>query len=96
MVDSDGKEMTDKDFQDLYGLRWWLVYQLTKPWEWNLQERNGLKIVGHANVPGRVANNASSLYSKNMFNFVENLLDKENKKININLEDEIIEKTLIK
>ena len=39
---------------------------------------------------------ASSLYAKNMFNFVENLVDKENKKININLEDEIIEKTLIK
>jgi NAD(P) transhydrogenase subunit alpha len=31
-----------------------------------------------------------------MFNFVENLFDKENKKLNINLEDEIIEKTLIK
>ena len=33
---------------------------------------------------------------KNVFNFVANLYDKENKKININLEDEIIEKTLIK
>jgi NAD(P) transhydrogenase subunit alpha len=31
-----------------------------------------------------------------MFNFVENLFDRENKKLNINLEDEIIEKTLIK
>ena len=31
-----------------------------------------------------------------MFNFVENLFDKENKKLNVNLEDEIIEKTLIK
>ena len=39
---------------------------------------------------------ASSLYAKNMFNFVENLFDKENKKISSNLEDEIIEKTLIK
>ena len=39
---------------------------------------------------------ASNLYSKNVFNFVSNLYDKENKKININLEDEIIEKTLIK
>jgi len=36
------------------------------------------------------------LYSKNVFNFVANLYDKENKKVNINLEDEIIEKTLIK
>jgi NAD(P) transhydrogenase subunit alpha len=39
---------------------------------------------------------ASNLYSKNVFNFVTNLYDKENKKININLEDEIINKTLIK
>ena len=39
---------------------------------------------------------ASSIYKKNVFNFVDNLLDKENKKININLEDEIIQKTLIK
>ena len=33
---------------------------------------------------------------KNMFNFIDNLYDKQNKKINIKLEDEIIEKTLIK
>ena len=39
---------------------------------------------------------ASNLYAKNVFGFVNNLLDKENKKINIKLEDEIIEKTLIK
>ena len=39
---------------------------------------------------------ASNLYAKNVFNFVDNLIDKETKKININLEDEIIQKTLIK
>ena len=39
---------------------------------------------------------ASNLYAKNVFNFISNLYDKENKKLNINLEDEIIEKTLIK
>ena len=39
---------------------------------------------------------ASSLYAKNMFNFIENLYDKENKKMNINLDDEIIEKTMVK
>ena len=33
---------------------------------------------------------------KNLFNFVSNLYDKENKKININLEDEIIMNTLVK
>ena len=39
---------------------------------------------------------ASSLYSKNMFNFVDNLFDKKITKIDINIEDEIIDKTLIK
>jgi len=39
---------------------------------------------------------ASNLYAKNVFNFISNLYDKENKNLNINLEDEIIEKTLIK
>jgi NAD(P) transhydrogenase subunit alpha len=36
------------------------------------------------------------LYSKNVFNFVANLYDTESKKVNINLEDKIIEETLIK
>ena len=39
---------------------------------------------------------ASSLYSKNLFSFTRNLYSKENKDFNINMEDEIIEKTLIK
>ena len=39
---------------------------------------------------------ASNLYSKNLLNFVINLYDKKNNKININLEDEIIKKTLVK
>ena len=59
-------------------------------------EKNGIKIMGESNILNKLSVSASSLYAKNMFNFVENLYDKENKKININLEDEIIEKTLIK
>ena len=59
-------------------------------------EKNGVKIMGESNILNKLPVSASSLYSKNMYNFVENLFDKENKKININLEDEIIEKTLIK
>ena len=59
-------------------------------------EKNGVKIMGESNILNRLPVSASSLYAKNMFNFVENLFDKENKKLNINLEDEIIEKTLIK
>ena len=59
-------------------------------------EKNSVKIMGESNILNKLPVSASSLYAKNMFNFVENLYDKENKKININLEDEIIEKTLIK
>ena len=59
-------------------------------------EKNGVKIMGENNILNKLPVSASSLYAKNMFNFVQNLFDKENKKININLEDEIIKKTLIK
>ena len=59
-------------------------------------EKNGVKIMGDTNILNKLPISASSLYAKNMFNFVQNLFDKENKKIKINLEDEIIEKTLIK
>ncbi len=59
-------------------------------------EKNGVKIMGESNILNKLPVSASNLYAKNVFNFVENLFDKENKKININLEDEIIEKTLIK
>ena len=61
-----------------------------------LVEKNGLKILGESNILNKLPVSASNLYAKNMFNFVSNLYDKDNKKININLEDEIIEKTLIK
>ena len=59
-------------------------------------EKNGVKIMGESNILNKLPVSASNLYAKNVFNFVDNLFDKENKKININLEDEIIEKTLIK
>ena len=66
----------------------------TKPDE--LIKKNGVKIMGDSNILNKLPTSASSLYSKNVFNFIINLYDKDNKKININLEDEIIEKTLIK
>ena len=59
-------------------------------------EKNGVKIIGESNILNKLPISASSLYAKNVFNFVDNLFDKKSKKININLEDEIIEKTLIK
>ena len=59
-------------------------------------EKDGVKILGEANILNRLPVSASNLYAKNVFNFISNLYDKENEKLNINLEDEIIEKTLIK
>jgi len=59
-------------------------------------DKGGVRIMGESNILNKLPISASNLYAKNVFNFVVNLYDKENKKININLEDEIIEKTLIK
>ena len=58
--------------------------------------KDGVRIMGEKNILNKLPISSSSLYAKNVFNFVVNLYDKENNKININLEDEIIEKTLIK
>jgi len=58
-------------------------------------EKNGIKIMGERNILNKLPTSSSNLYAKNVFNFVSNLYDKENKKININLEDEIIAKTII-
>tara|TARA_E500000331_G_scaffold239380_1_gene229731 strand:- start:66 stop:1154 length:1089 start_codon:yes stop_codon:yes gene_type:complete len=57
---------------------------------------NGVKIMGEKNILNKLPVSSSNLYAKNLFNFVLNLYDKDNKKININLEDEIINKTLVK
>jgi len=59
-------------------------------------EKNGVKIMGETNILNKLPTSSSSLYSKNLFNFVSNLYDKDKKNININLEDEIIAKTIIK
>jgi len=57
---------------------------------------NGVKVIGVKNLMNRLPLTASSLYSKNLFSFIRNLYSKEKKIFNINLEDEIIKKTLIK
>ena len=68
--------------------------ELTKVDE--IVEANGVKIMGEANILNKLPVSASNLYAKNMFNFIRNLFDKENKTFQINLEDEIIEKTMVK
>tara|TARA_E500000178_G_scaffold337771_1_gene377351 strand:+ start:167 stop:1255 length:1089 start_codon:yes stop_codon:yes gene_type:complete len=57
---------------------------------------NGIKIIGIKNLMNKLPLTASSLYAKNIFSFIRNLYSREKKEFVINLEDEIIEKTLIK
>ncbi len=57
---------------------------------------NGVKVIGIKNLMNRLPLTASSLYAKNLFSFLRNLYSKEKKDFNINMEDEIIQKTLIK
>jgi len=59
-------------------------------------DKNGIKIMGEKNILNKLPVSSSNLYAKNLFNFISNLYDKENKKININMEDEIIKNTLVK
>ncbi len=65
---------------------------LTEPGK--IIETNGVKIIGHENFPSRVSADASKVFAKNIFNFVDLLVDKEKKIISINREDEIIKSTL--
>jgi NAD(P) transhydrogenase subunit alpha len=53
-------------------------------------EKHGVKIIGHANVPSRTAVDSTSLYAKNLLNFVQLLIDKETKGLKVNWEDEIV------
>ena len=57
---------------------------------------NGVKIIGEANILNKLPISASNLYAKNMYNFINNLFNKDKKNFEINLEDEIIEKTKVK
>ena len=59
-------------------------------------DSNGVKIMGEANILNKLPVSASSLYAKNIFNFINNLFDKEKKTFELNLEDEIIKQTMVK
>jgi NAD/NADP transhydrogenase alpha subunit len=56
---------------------------------------NGVKIVGHLNVPGRIAGDRLALYAKNLFAFLETLIDKAEKKVAVNWEDELVKATML-
>jgi len=58
-------------------------------------EVNGVRIVGIPNLAGRVAASASSLYAKNLFAFVETLIDKEQKALAVNWDDDLVKATAL-
>jgi H+-translocating NAD(P) transhydrogenase subunit alpha len=55
----------------------------------------GVKIVGHNNVPGRIAASSSLLYAKNLFSFLETMISKDTKTFAVNPEDELVKATLL-
>ena len=56
---------------------------------------NGVTIVGYTNVPGRLASSASQLYARNLLAFVETLIDKTEKTLAINWDDELVKATVL-
>ena len=56
---------------------------------------NGVRIVGHLNVPGRLAASASALYARNLYAFVETLVDKAEKRLAVKWDDELVRATLL-
>jgi proton-translocating NAD(P)+ transhydrogenase subunit alpha len=67
--------------------------ELAKPGE--VAEVNGVKIIGHLNMAGRIAASASSLYAKNLYNFLETLIDKKEKTLAVKWDDEIVKATML-
>jgi NAD(P) transhydrogenase subunit alpha len=56
---------------------------------------NGVKLVGHLNMPGRIAASSSALYARNLFAFVETFFDKKTKAFAVNWDDELVKATLL-
>jgi H+-translocating NAD(P) transhydrogenase subunit alpha len=67
--------------------------ELAKPGE--IVEIAGVKIVGHLNVPGRLAATASSLYARNLYAFLETLIDKTTRSLAVKWDDEIVKATAL-
>ena len=60
-----------------------------------VKTKNGVTIIGHGNVAGRLAEDASALFAKNLLNFITPLVDPETKNLAIDWEDEIVKGTLV-
>jgi H+-translocating NAD(P) transhydrogenase subunit alpha len=67
---------------------------LTRPGE-KFVTGNGVTILGYLNIAGRLAATASSLYARNLLAFTEAFIDKTNKTLAVNWDDEIVKATLL-
>ena len=56
---------------------------------------NGVKIVGNTNLPGELPYHSSQVYSSNVFNLIEEFWNEEEKKLNIDIRDEILSMCLV-
>jgi NAD(P) transhydrogenase subunit alpha len=56
---------------------------------------NGVTIIAHTNMAGRLATSASQLYARNLNSFLETLIDKKEKKLAVNWDDELVKATVL-
>lgn len=68
--------------------------ELTEPGK-TIETPNGVKIFGPLNLAGTIAVNASSLYARNLLAFIETMIDKKEKTLAVNWDDELIKGTLV-
>lgn len=66
----------------------------SKPNE-NVVTANGVKIIGHTNIPATVAAEASALYARNLINFLQPMYDKEAKAFKLSAQDDVVGPTII-
>jgi NAD(P) transhydrogenase subunit alpha len=67
--------------------------EVSKPGE--VADVGGVKVVGHLNVPGRLAASSSALYARNLYAFLEILIDKNTKALAVDWNDEIVKATAL-
>jgi H+-translocating NAD(P) transhydrogenase subunit alpha len=67
--------------------------ELTQPGQ--TIDHNGVRIAGPLNLAGEIPVNASSLYAKNLYTFLETMIDKKDKALKVNWDDEIVKGTLV-
>jgi NAD(P) transhydrogenase subunit alpha len=68
--------------------------ELTEPGK-TIVTANGVTIAGPLNLAGTIAVNASSLYAKNLLAFIETMIDKKEKVLAVNWDDELVKGTLV-